>query len=68
MTDLIDGILPVEASRESRHEFAIVVLAQFKARSQDHRKQVGEHENRAARELDAIAHDRRLFPRQTVNH
>ena len=78
MTDLIDGILPVEASRitaeeawevyKTMDEFAIVVFDQFKARLQDHRKQVAENKIRAARELDALRHDRRLFPRQTVNH
>ena len=53
MTDLIDGIPPVEASRitaeeawevyKTMDEFAIVVFDQFKARLQDHRKQVGEN-------------------------
>jgi hypothetical protein len=78
MQDLIDDILPVEASRitaeeawevyKTMDEFANVVFDQFKERLRDHRKQVGENKIRAAKELDALAHDRRLFPRQTVNH
>jgi hypothetical protein len=78
MKDLIDDILPVEATRitaeeawevyKTMDEFADVVFDQFKERLRDHRKQVGENKIRAAKELDALAHDRRLFPRQTVNH
>jgi hypothetical protein len=77
MRDLIDGILPVEAIRISAEdawevyktmdEFALVVFDQFKARLQDHRKQIGDNKIRAAVELDALEHDRRLFPRQTAN-
>jgi hypothetical protein len=77
MKDLIDDILPVEASRitaeeawevyKTMDEFANVVFDQFKERLRDHRKQVGENKIRAAKELDALAHGRCLFPRQTVN-
>jgi len=78
MKDLIDDALPIEASRmpaqeawkiyKTMDEFANVVFDQFNERLRDHRKQVGENKIRAARELDALAHDRRLFPRQMVNH
>jgi hypothetical protein len=78
MGDLIDGILPVEASRitaeeawevyKTMDEFAKVVFDQFNERLKDHRKQVGENKIRAAKELDALMHDRRAFPRQTFNH
>ena len=77
MKDLIDGILPIEASRipaedawevyKTMSEFEIVVFDQFKERLQDHRKQVGDNKIRAAIDLDALTHDRRLFPRQTAN-
>jgi hypothetical protein len=78
MMNLIDGILPVEAKRvpaeeaweiyKTMDEFANVVFDQFNERLKDHRKQVGENKIRAAKELDALAHDRCLFPRQPVNH
>ncbi len=78
MMNLIDGILPVEAKRvpaeeaweiyKTMDEFANVVFDQFNERLTDHRKQVGENKIRAAKELDALAHDRCLFPRQPVNH
>jgi hypothetical protein len=78
MQDLIEGILPVEASRvtgeeaweiyKTMDEFANVVFKQFKERLRNHRKQVGENQIRAAKELDALEHDRGLFPgRQAIN-
>ena len=48
-------------------KFANVVFDQFKERLQDHRKQVGADKIRAAKDLNALAHDRCLFPRQLVN-
>jgi hypothetical protein len=78
MQDLIDGILPVESSRisaedawdiyKTMEEFATVVFSQFKARLQDHRKQISDNKIRAARELEFLVHDKSLFPRQKVNH
>jgi hypothetical protein len=49
-------------------EFVPVVFSQFKERLRDHRKQVGADITQAARELEYLAHDRSLFPRQTENH
>jgi hypothetical protein len=78
MKDLIDGTLPVEASRGTAEEawevynmmdeFANVVFQQFKDHLKDHRKQVGENKICATKDLEALMHDRRVFPRQLVNH
>jgi hypothetical protein len=48
-------------------EFVNVVFSQVKERLRDHRKQVGEQTARSAPELEALAHDRLLFPRQMEN-
>ncbi len=79
MDDLQSGISPLDpadASAEEawdicyRHmvEFVPVDFSQFKERLRDHRKQVGADITRAAHESECLAHDRRLFPRQTENH
>jgi hypothetical protein len=49
-------------------EFVPVIFSQFKGRVRDHRKQCREQITRSDRELDVLAHDRQLFPRQMENH
>ncbi len=79
MDDLQSGILAVDPADMPAEEawdicyshmaeFVPVVFSQFKERLRDHRKQVGADITRAARELEYLAHDRSLFPRQTENH
>ena len=45
-----------------------VVFSQFEKRLKDHRKQVEKKFSSLSGELEALAHDRLLFPRQTHNH
>jgi hypothetical protein len=79
MDDLQSGILAVDPADMPAEEasdicyshmaeFVPVVFSQFKERLRDHCKQVGADITRAARELEYLAHDRSLFPRQTENH
>jgi hypothetical protein len=79
MDDLQSGILAVDPADMPAEEawdicyshmaeFVPVVFSQFKEQLRDHRKQVGADITRAARELEYLAHDRSLFPRQTENH
>jgi len=78
LDDLLCGVLPVEASELSAEqawiicysqmaEFASVPFSQFKARLQDHRKQVKERLARSRAEEIALTHDRTIFPRQLRN-
>ena len=48
-------------------EFANMVFEQFKECLWDHWKQVSENKIHATKDLNALAHDRCLFPRQLVN-
>ena len=78
MHDLVDGTLPIEASRimaqeaseiyKTMDKFTDVVFDQFNDCLRYQLKQVGDNRICAAKELDALAHDRWLFPRQMVNH
>ena len=77
LDDLESGILPVDAAElsaeeaweiyEQMAEFVEVVFSQFEARLKDHRRRAKEQVNRSARESEALAHDRCLFPRQMEN-
>ncbi len=75
---MIGGILHLETSKVKRkeaweiyktsEEWVNVLFKQFKERLHNHRKQVGENQIRAAKELDALEHDRGLFQgRQSIN-
>ena len=80
LEDLEEGILSLDENEVSaedawevyRHlpEFVApgVVFSQFKERLKDHRKQVMKRRNQSEREIQALAHDRQLYPRQTHNH
>jgi hypothetical protein len=78
LDDLEHGILPVDDEECSIEEawtfysqmaeFVTVVFSQFKERVRDHRKQCREQITRSDQELEMLAHDRQLFPRQMVNH
>jgi hypothetical protein len=78
LDDLETGLLPADATVMSAEEaweicyshmaeFVDVVFSQFQARLKDHRRRAGEQMSRAAFESNALAHDRRLFPRATEN-
>ena len=49
-------------------EFVPVAFSQFKERVKGHRKQCRAQITRSDLELEVLAHDRQLFPRQMVNH
>ena len=79
--DLIAGYLPMDNDEmtaehawkymyENMDEFkeAKVVFSQFAARLKDHRTQVKKNLKRAARETQALRHDRKLIPRKATNH
>jgi hypothetical protein len=79
LDDLERGLLPVDPAELSAEEawsvcyshmaeFVPVVFSQFKERLRDHRQQVGGNITRAARESEALEHDRHLFPRHAENH
>jgi hypothetical protein len=78
LDDLESGVLPVDeedcsaedawAIYSQMTEFVPVIFSQFKERVRDHRKQCREQITRSDRELDMLAHDRQLFPRQMENH
>jgi hypothetical protein len=78
LEDLELGILPIDAAELSAEEaweeayqnmaeFVNVVFSQFEARLRDHRRRAKEQVHRSARESEALAHDRGLFPRQMAN-
>jgi hypothetical protein len=78
LEDLELEILPIDAAQMpaavawelyygQMAEFNEVVFSQFEARLKDHRKKYGKLVIRSARESEALAHDRRLFPRQNEN-
>ena len=77
LEDLEKGILSLEENEVSTleawevynalPEFEGVVFSQFKARLKDHRKLVNNRSNQSEREMQALLHDRQLFPRQTRN-
>ena len=48
-------------------QFGVVVLDQFKARLQSHRKQASIDHVIASKEEQYFAHDRQLYPRKTHN-
>ena len=48
-------------------QFGIVVLDQFKARLESHRKQASEEHAVAQQEEECFAHDRKFYPRKTHN-
>jgi hypothetical protein len=48
-------------------QFGIIVLDQFKARLQSHRKQASEEYAVAQQEEGYFAHDHKLYPRKTHN-
>jgi hypothetical protein len=77
-SDLENGVLPVDENEISAehaweslyknlYEFQDVPFTQFKERLKDHRKQIQILMNRSFNEEQALAHDRRLHPRQTHN-
>jgi hypothetical protein len=82
LDDLDRGVLPVDEAELSAEEAwdlvysqmyefirpETVVFSQFKERLRDHRKKQGALVTRAAWESEALAHDRRLFPRRTENN
>jgi hypothetical protein len=78
LDDLEHGVLPVDEEECSIEEawrfysqmaeFVPVAFSQFKERVKGHRKQCREQITRSDLELEMLAHDRQLFPRQMVNH
>ena len=48
-------------------EFEHVVLSQFKARLESHREQANEKSRVSHEEMQALIHDRKLYPRQSHN-
>eukprot|EP00980_Cylindrotheca_fusiformis_P026501 scaffold16306_cov113-Cylindrotheca_fusiformis.AAC.1 len=76
--DLVRGILPLENSQMTAEEafeiyremdeFAGVVFVQFRLRLKDHRSQVKKDLLRSRYEEECLRHDRRLFPRKSVDH
>jgi hypothetical protein len=77
--DLEENFLPLDENEMSAKEawdmvyqhiaeFATVPFLQFKGHLKDHRKQVRERLANSLTEEMALAHDRRLHPRQTHNH
>jgi hypothetical protein len=78
LNDLESGVLPVdedeisaehawESLYKNLYEFEDVPFTQFKERLKDHRKKIQTLINRSFNDEQALAHDRRLHPRQTHN-
>jgi hypothetical protein len=78
LEDLEEGILSLDEHKVSTKdawevyrqlpEFVDVVFSQFQVRVNDHRKLVKKRSNQSETEMQALLHDRQLFPRQTHNH
>jgi hypothetical protein len=78
LEDLEEGTLSLDEHEMSTEEawevyrklpeFLGVVFSQFKVRVKDHRKLVKNRSNQSEREMQALLHDRQIYPRMPHNH
>jgi hypothetical protein len=62
-----EDLLPWYKEKYPEQQFGRIVLDQFKARLESHRKQVSEEYAVAQHEEEYLAHDRKCYPRKTHN-
>ena len=80
LKDIRSGVLSLDANETTaqqawevyKHSPAFlaegVVFSQFKERLRDHRKQMGKKAYISQKQLEALIHDRKLYPRAPHNH